>query len=243
MDRDKAIQDYTPLVTRIASRMMKCQNSRFYDFDDLKQLGLIGLDKAAYSYHSGPVDFGFWSKLKIRGAILDGIRSLFRNRTDYQKFRLVEEVRAELLQELGREPTPEEMTEELKISAERYTDYRKFCGFLNPVSLDCPTYEGERPEAAEMIPDDSAPDPFLSTVDSEQRETVRTLVDKLSPRVREIIFLFYWQGLRKKDIAGKIGVSPTRVAQVIEETHILLRRRMKSLERSSPRLEGTAVCR
>lgn len=122
----------------------------------------------------------------------------------------------ELVQELGREPTPSEIAERLDWTERDVTDMQ---GYLNkPVSLEKPVGEEEGTELKDMIPNPDGADPSEDLHASTRRDQLREAVANLPSRERDVIELRYGltgEGWLTLDAVGKrVGVTRERIRQI-----------------------------
>ena len=96
-------------------------------------------------------------------------------------------VQRQLLQEIGREPTPEEIGAEMGISAQRVREILKIG--QEPISLETPVGEEEDSQLADFIKDDEAIVPLEAVSETMQKEELEAVLGKLTHREREIIEL------------------------------------------------------
>src|SRR5688572_32464509 len=110
IDRDATIRQYTPLVKYVVGRLA-IGLPAILDYDDVMSYGTIGLIEAIDRYDdSKGVKFETYAISRVRGAIIDAMRSLDRlPRSTRQKARRIDAASAELTQRLGRKPTEQEL--------------------------------------------------------------------------------------------------------------------------------------
>ena len=121
-----------------------------------------------------------------------------------EKLNKVVHVERQLVQEFGREPTPEEIALELQWTAREVKDILRIAQL--PVSLEKPIGEEEDSELGDFVEDDTAESPFEQASENLRRENVRRALDALPPREREVIEMRY--GLRGPEGAHAGGGRP-----------------------------------
>lgn len=216
---------YLPLTKYVASRMSK-KLPPSVEFDDLVSYGTMGLLDAIEKYDLGKnVKFGTYAVSRIRGAILDELRSLdWVPRSVRTKARTVESASLKLSHDLGRPPTNEEVAQELGL------DMAEFAVLVNDataprlVSLSGAwrSFSGEDPfeprSPAETLVDMAVDDPLSSSVSGEVAEVVAAVVARLDGRQRTILALYCVEELTLSEIGDVLGVTESRVCQMHTRT-------------------------
>lgn len=216
-EREARIQQYTPLVRYVISRLaIRLPNE--LDYDDVMSYGVVGLIEAVDRYDdSKGVKFETYAISRVRGAIIDAMRGLDRlPRSARQKARRLDAAAAELTQRLGRKPLEQEMAAELELSVEQYRKQVVDTSWVT-VSLDA---ESGRDEEGEGTPMEAMlADPEVEDFSEElvRRESVSELAEALGSlpeRERVLLSLYYKESLTMREIAGVLGISESRVCQL-----------------------------
>jgi len=229
--REKLILFYVPLVKYVAGRVSVGLPSNV-DFDDLVSYGIFGLVDAVEKFdRSRGVKFETYAVARIRGAVIDGLRSVdWVPRSVRQKARELEQTVAELEATLGRPATDAEVSEALSISVEAYYELLAEVKGISLASLD-EVWVGDPDEESklrygQMIEDPVSEDPTLRVEDVEVKRVLTEAIDQLPERERLVVALYYYEGLTLKEIGEVLGVSESRVSQIHTKAIVRLRGRL-----------------
>jgi RNA polymerase sigma factor for flagellar operon FliA len=229
--RQKLLEEYLPLVKNVAGRMAM-GFPRSVELNDLVNTGVIGLIEALTNFDpSRGVKFETYAVPRIRGAILDELRSLdWVPRSTRAKSRAIEKCSSQLENRLGRTPSNKELAKSLKISPQELFSALDDIASTTVLSLDELIYKEEdnrqvpRVETLEDLRTQSA----LGDMEKEELKAyLIQAISHLSEQERLVVALYYYEELTLKEIGEVMQISESRVSQIHTKAVLKLRGMIK----------------
>jgi len=210
--REKLILEYSHVVRFVAGRLA-IHLGQHMDFDDLVSYGIFGLIDAIDKFDMlKGVKFETYASLRIRGAIIDNIRSLdWVPRSLRQKNKKFEQIYTQLEGELGREPSEQEIAGKLSVTVEEARNLMRDSTVLTLVSLD------DYFEQNSDVPFDASSLEETPEGNLDNKELLSMLegaIDKLTEKERMVVTLHYYEELTLREISKILKVSESRVSQI-----------------------------
>jgi len=232
--QERMVLQYAPLIKYIASRLALRLPSHI-SLEDLVSSGIIGLIDAVQKFDpSKNINFKTYAEFRIKGAMLDELRSLdWIPRSVRKKSHLVENAFAQLQKDLGRPAEAEEVAELLGLELVEFHQLLNETKAVSLVALEDSRksvggYAGYlEHELLETIQDDNARDSLLAVHFSELQETMVQAIEALPDKEKLLISLYYYEELTMKEIGQIMGYTESRISQLHTQAMYRLRHKLR----------------
>jgi RNA polymerase sigma factor for flagellar operon FliA len=229
-EQETMLLEHLPVVRFLARRIHE-RLPQHVDIEDLISAGVVGLMDAFAKFDpEKKVQFRSYAQFRIRGAILDSLRTLdWSPRELRRKGRAVEEAVRVLTARLGRPPAETEVAAELALALE---DYQQLLGDLKGLeigTLHVEHNEDSGEEELAYVPSRPDEDPLFRCLRGELEEKLAEAIDNLPDRERLVMTLYYYEEMTMREIGLTLGVVESRVSQVHASAVVHLRVALKDL--------------
>ena len=230
LERERQMVEHLPIVRFIARRIHE-RLPQHVPIEDLYSAGVVGLIDAFNKFDPAKqVQFRSYAQFRIRGAILDSLRTLdWSPRELRRKGRAVEQAIQTLTARLGHAPNDIEIAQEMHLTL---GDYQLLLGELKGLeigSLHAERSEDSGEEELAYLPNRPEDDPLFRCLQSEMKRRLAGAVDELPERERMVMTLYYYEELTMKEIGLILGVVESRVSQIHASAVLHLRARLADL--------------
>ena len=224
MDRDEIIELYYPIVKRMVKKLVVKMPEGF-DEDDFVQVGMMGLLKAIDKLDTtkSMAEFKSYANTKIRGAILDKIRSVdYVSRYARDKLKRVSKSYRYFMDKGIFNPSDEQVAEASELNMDEFNKLISESSNHTIFSLDEAISDGDM-LVIESIENKSSDDPLKIMEEQEKKQIVMDSLQQLSKIELTVLSLYYYEDFSLKEIADIIEKTESRVSQIKTKALIKLR--------------------
>lgn len=206
-ERNAIAEHYLSLVRFAAGRLAISLPSHV-DRDDLLSSGFFGLLDAIERFDAGrKIKFETYASVRIRGAMVDYLRAKdWMPVTARTRLRKYSDALYRLTNELGREPTDEEIQQDMGLNDKEYRSLQSQLSMATMVAID----DGNVADTLEA----ATPSPSAQIESEELRKTLAKAIDKLPEKERIVVSLYYYDELTLKEIANILHLTEARISQL-----------------------------
>ena len=241
-EQERVLLEHLPIVRFLARRIHE-RLPQHVDIEDLVSAGVVGLMDAFAKFDPAKkVQFRSYAQFRIRGAILDSLRTLdWSPRELRRKGRAVEEAIRVLTARMGHAPGEGEVAAEMALSLEEYQQLLGDLKGLEIGTLHMERNEDSGEEELAYVPGRPEEDPLFCCLRGELEERLSEAIANLPDRERLVMTLYYYEEMTMREIGLALGVVESRVSQVHASAVMHLRAALRDLavngafDRSTPR--------
>jgi RNA polymerase sigma factor FliA len=230
VEQEQVLLEHLPTVRYLARRIHE-RLPQHVEMEDLVSAGIVGLMDAFAKFDPRKrVQFRSYAQFRIRGAILDSLRSLdWSPRELRRKGRAVEEAIRALTARLGRAPGEAEVAEEMHLELDEYQQLLGTLKGLEIGTLHAERNEDSGEESLAYVPGRPEEDPLFCCVRSELEERLTEAIAHLPDRERLVMTLYYFEEMTMREIGLALGVVESRISQLHASAVVRLRVALRDL--------------
>jgi RNA polymerase sigma factor for flagellar operon FliA len=229
-EQERVLLEHLPIVRFLARRIHE-RLPQHVDIEDLVSAGVVGLMDAFAKFDpTKKVQFRSYAQFRIRGAILDSLRTLdWSPRELRRKGRAVEEAIRVLTARFGHAPGEGEVATEMALSLEEYQQLLGDLKGLEIGTLHLERNEDSGEEELAYVPGRPEEDPLFRCLKGELEERLAEAISHLPDRERLVMSLYYYEEMTMREIGLALGVVESRVSLVHASAVVHLRAALKDL--------------
>jgi RNA polymerase sigma factor for flagellar operon FliA len=229
-EQERVLLEHLPIVRFLARRIHE-RLPQHVDIEDLVSAGVVGLMDAFSKFDPAKkVQFRSYAQFRIRGAILDSLRTLdWSPRELRRKGRAVEEAIRVLTARMGHAPGEGEVAAEMALGLEEYQQLLGDLKGLEIGTLHMERNEDSGEEELAYVPGRPDEDPLFRCLRGELEERLAEAIQNLPDRERLVMSLYYYEEMTMREIGLALGVVESRVSQVHASAVAHLRGALKDL--------------
>jgi RNA polymerase sigma factor FliA len=230
---EELVRQHLPLVKSVTGRISMALPAHV-DADDLYSAGLVGLLHAVRHFDpdSGS-SFETYARVRIRGAVIDELRRLdWVPRSVHEKAKRVQAAIRELEQTRGEVPRDADVAAFMEMPL---ADYERLIEEIKPATFVClDSVNGEDEEGGasghSWIADASQESPLETASRRDLGRIIASRIAELPEMQRKVLALYYYEGLRLREIAALIGLTEGRISQIHAQAILNIKAYISSCE-------------
>ncbi|HWF66058.1 MAG TPA: FliA/WhiG family RNA polymerase sigma factor [Acidobacteriaceae bacterium] len=222
--REQVLLEHLPIVRYVARRIHE-RLPQHIEMEELISAGMVGLLDAFNKFDAAKnVQFRSYAQIRIRGAILDSLRTLDWSPRDLRrKGRAIEEAMHVLTSRLGRAPQENEVAAELGMQLQEYQHVLTDLKGLEIGSLHVERIEESGEEELAYVPNPTEDDPLFRCLQGEMQARLADAITALPERERLVLTLYYHEEMTMKEIGLTLDVVESRISQIHSSAVLHLR--------------------
>ncbi len=230
LEQERVLLEHLPVVRFLARRIHE-RLPQHVDIEDLVSAGVVGLLDAFAKFDPGKnVQFRSYAQFRIRGAILDSLRTLdWSPRELRRKGRAVEEAIRVVTARLGHAAGEGEVAAEMNLGLDEYQQLLGELKGLEIGTLHMEHNDESGDEELAYIPGRPDEDPLFICLRGEMEDRLSGAIANLPDRERLVMTLYYFEEMTMREIGLALGVVESRVSQVHASAVVHLRSALKDL--------------
>ena len=236
---EELVKKYLPVVKTVVGRLAMTLPTHVSG-EDLYSAGLVGLLNAVRQFNPNlGTAFETYARVRIRGAVLDELRRMdWVPRSVHAKARRIQQAMSELEQRWGRIPEDGEVAAALEIPL---AEYEQWLHEVRPATFICLDSAGGGESGAEgsehaSVADETEEGPYERVSRAELAGVIAQRMQQLPRMQRQVLALYYYEGLRLREIAAVFGFCESHICQIHAKAILAIRGFLERYE-TGPREE------
>ena len=229
--KEQIVKDSLPFIKYTAHRLAWGLPPQL-TVEDLISVGVMGLLDALQRYTEGRVKINTFVQFRIKGAMLDELRSHnWIPKSMGKKISSIKNAHLKLEKELGRLPDEKEVTEHLGITLDEYYKILQIANTQATVrfeDLNGKSFKEDDLDMMECISDPEQKSPLDMLEENNEKEALARIIDELPEKEKLVLSLYYWEEMTMKEIAKVLKLTEGRVCQLHGQALIRLKAKMNS---------------
>ena len=220
-NREAVVMAALPLVRSIIGKI-SVPDHLLASHEDLESVGVVGLLEALDNYDPERAQFATHAYRRIRGNIIDYLRSIdVLSRDKRKKMGAVQEALSSLRQMLGEEPSDEDVADYMGMSVEDYHRLLRDAQCRFSLSLSRPSDDDDH-TMLDVLPSDDGTEGFERFEKASTQKHLEDLIQTLPERQQTILGLYYTEDLTLQEIGEVLDLSAARISQLLGKIQITL---------------------